>query len=170
MNLSQQVLLLLKKDQSIRKEHWKDKTPENLEKMKDVDRKNRKELKKILQDYKYIGVEYGKEVQEAAFLLVQHLPKADISSMKKYLLQMKKHREDVSPNHIALLTDRIRSWEGKKQYYGTQFTYLNEEYILKPIWNVKDVDNRRKLLGLESLNEYLYSLEKERGISIRRKV
>ncbi len=76
-------------------------------------------MKKILQDYKYIGVEYGKEVQEAAFLLVQHLPKADISSMKKYLLQMKKHREDVSPNHIALLTDRLRSWEGKKQDYGT---------------------------------------------------
>lgn len=165
--LSQKILHLVEQDQAIRDKYWQTKNEANLATMKKIDKANQKEFKKILKTTKYIGKEYGKDVQEAAFLLIQHMSKSDLPIMKRYLSQLKKHIDNVPHDQIALLTDRIKNWEGKKQHYGTQFEYINGEYKIKPIWNIKEVDKRRKELGLEPLNKYIEKLQEERKIVIK---
>lgn len=164
--ISKQILNLVKQDQTIRERYWKTKSKVDLAKMKTIDKANQQKFKKILKTTKYIGKEYGEDIQEAAFLLIQHMSKSDLPIMKSYLTQLKKHINDIPHNQIALLTDRIKNWEGKKQYYGTQFEYINGKYKIKPIWNIKEVDKRRKKIGLEPLNEYIEKLQKEKNITI----
>ena len=56
-----------------------------------------------------------------------------------------------------------------KQLYGTQFTSINgkkDTYKLHKIYNPKDVDKRRKEIGLEPLKEYIKKISKERNITI----
>lgn len=167
IKISKKILHLIKQDQAIRDKHWQTKSETDLAKIKKIDKANQKEFKKILQTTKYLGKEYGKNVQEAAFLLIQHMSRTDLPLMRRYLTQLKKHIDEVPHNQIALLTDRIKNWEGKKQHYGTQFEYVNNEYKIKPIWNIKEVDKRRKELGLEPLNKYIEKLQKERKIVIK---
>jgi hypothetical protein len=165
--ISKKILHLVEQDQSIRNKHWQTKSEVDLAKMKEIDKTNQKKFKEILKTTKYIGNEYGKDTQEAAFLLIQHMPKSELPIMKRYLTQLKKQINDIPHDQIALLTDRIKNWEGKKQHYGTQFEYTNGEYKIKPIWNIKEVDKRRKKIGLEPLYKYIKKLQKERKIVIK---
>jgi len=103
----------------------------------------------------------------SAFLLVQHMPREEVSFMKKYLSLMKENMTGYSPNVYAMLTDRVRNWEGKKQLYGTQFISVEGKentYKLKKIYKPKEVDNRRAEIGLEPLEDYIKKLAKERGV------
>ena len=61
---------------------------------------------------------------------------------------------DVDPVQVAMLEDRILSFEGKPQRYGTQFDW-NEDGLLKPlpIADPADVDVRRRAVRLDSLAE-----------------
>lgn len=148
-------------DQSVRRD--------NPERVKEIDEKNRKEFKKIFQKTGYISSKYGKDVQLAAFLLVQHMPKEDLPFMKKYLSLMKEDLKNINPINYAQLADRVRIYEGKKQMYGTQFELVDKDknlYRLKKICNFQSVDKRRERIGLEPLRKYIKKLSKERGIRI----
>jgi len=151
------ILEMSKRDQEVRK---------NMGSMKDIDEENRREFKKIFKEVGYISSEYGKDVQLGAFLIVQHMPKEDIPFMKEYLSLMKNDLKNIKPLYYALLTDRVRMYEGKRQMYGTQFVLVDDIYKLHPITNIKNVDIRRKEIGLEPLEDYLLELSKDRDISI----
>ncbi|MDY0096965.1 MAG: hypothetical protein RBS01_01270 [Candidatus Dojkabacteria bacterium] len=151
-DVCKKILEMSKKDQEVRK---------NMGRMKDIDERNRREFKKIFKEVGYISSEYGKDVQLGAFLIVQHMPKEDIPFMKEYLRLMKKDIKNIKPLYYALLTDRVRMYEGKKQMYGTQFVLVDGIYKLHPIANIKNVDIRRKEIGLEPLDEYLNKLSEE---------
>lgn len=62
---------------------------------------------------------------------------------------------DFEPKEKAYLTDRVLVNSGKPQRYGTQM-YRNDsgELVLRPIEDEKSIDELRKELGLESLDEY----------------
>ncbi len=72
-----------------------------------------------------------------------------------------KHKK-IEPLYIAYLTDRILVNQGKPQIYGTQF-YLNKKGRLIPriIKNKKDLNKRRKKIGLQSFAEYKSILKKK---------
>jgi hypothetical protein len=59
---------------------------------------------------------------------------------------------------LALLTDRVRLYEGKPQLYGTQVKNVNGKFIFAPIEDEPNVDKRRALYGLPPLSEYLETL------------
>lgn len=160
---------MAKKEQSLRMIYLKTNSKKDLQKVKDIDKINREEFKKIFKEVGYISSEYGKEVQLAAFLIVQHMPKEDISFMKEYLYLMKDDLRNINSLNYAQLVDRIRIYEGKNQLYGTQFTSIEDKrdtYRLYKIFNPKEVDSRRKEIGLEPLREYLERISKERSITI----
>jgi len=160
-SLKQKILEIADSDQSVRRD--------NPERIKEVDRKNRKEFKKIFQKTGYISSEHGKDVQSAAFLLVQHMPKEDLPFMKKYLSLMKEDLKNINPINYAQLADRVRIYEGKKQMYGTQFELVDKDknlYRLKEICNFQSVDERRERIGLGPLRKYIKKLSKEKGIRI----
>jgi len=168
-NITNKILKMAKREQSLRMKYLKTYNEEDFQRIKEVDKLNREEFKKIFKEIGYISSEYGKEVQLAAFLIVQHMPKDYTPFMKKYLSLMKNDLENINPLNYAQLVDRVRIYEGKKQLYGTQFTSINgkkDTYKLYKIYNSKEVDKRRKEIGLEPLKEYIEKISKERNITI----
>jgi hypothetical protein len=70
-----------------------------------------------------------------------------------------KKKKEIEPGNVALLEDRIRMREGKKQIYGTQLM-RNEKtgkYQLYPIEDEEHVDLLRASVGLPPIAEYLRS-------------
>ena len=87
-----------------------------------VDRKITKRLREIVRQVGWQTISHiGEDGVRAVWLIAQHSP--DIRFQKKCLEFFKKSmkRRGVSKKHIAFLTDRIRTREGKPQLFGTQF-------------------------------------------------
>lgn len=121
---------------------------------------NTERVKEIVASYGWPAVSLvGKEGVKNTWLLVQHADRA-LSFQKKCLQMMqdqhKKNPKDIIPMHIAFLTDRIYVNEKKPQKFGTQF-YTNKkgEFTYWPIRDIRHVDERRALYGIEPLAEYI---------------
>ena len=69
---------------------------------------------------------------------------------------MKAHAETGQVSHadIAYLTDRVHVNEEKPQVFGTQFHVVEGVRKPRPIRDSERVDERRKSMGLSTLNEY----------------
>lgn len=103
----------------------------------------------------------GKEGLDAFFIIVQH---SDLKHQLKYFKPIKhlSKKGSLSKQNLALLTDRILVKQGKKQIYGSQLHFDEQEMKNKsyPIRNPKNVDKRRKKAGFnETLSEYLKFFE-----------
>jgi hypothetical protein len=63
---------------------------------------------------------------------------------------------EVPPVQIAMLEDRIRTFEGRGQLYGTQFDWDEQGRLSPmPIEDPDNVDERRATVGLGPLSEDL---------------
>jgi hypothetical protein len=71
---------------------------------------------------------------------------------------------DVEGWQLAFLEDRVWTMSGKDQIYGTQFNVDEEGWPIPfPITEPETVNERRKALGLNSLDERLEEMrERER--------
>ena len=121
-----------------------------------IDIKHTERMKEIVQLIGWPTVsKVGEDVSVMAWLLVQHADH-DVEFQKKCLNLMKTQPEgEVSKRNIAYLEDRVRVNENRPQLYGTQFRGdTKETYGPKPIENPEHVDERRKEVGMESLEEY----------------
>lgn len=125
--------------------------------IKKNDEENLKIIKKIIDDYGWLGSDIiGFKGNQTLFLVIQH---ADIKTQIKYFPIMKKAAEigDARKCDLALLEDRIALRQEKKQIYGTQLLYdeKKQEYYVAPLINPLEVDKRRKEVGLNSIDEYI---------------
>jgi hypothetical protein len=110
----------------------------------------------MLEKYGWLGKkEIGYKGSEALFLVVQHAP---LTMQEKYLPMM---RNAVQTGHadaseLALLEDRVRIRNGKKQIYGSQVEKdpATNGPRFCPIEDIDKVDQRRALVGLGPLAEY----------------
>jgi hypothetical protein len=139
------------------------------EEMAAVDAGNLARLEQLVElsgwpDARILGADAG----NAAFLVLQHSP---LSAQQKLLPMFRaavsagKARAD----HLALLEDRIRTSEGKKQLYGTQITAGNDgKPRVSAVEDPQNLDARRKAVGLPPMNIYLERAESELGVSIDR--
>lgn len=157
--LKSKILKMAEIDQRVRKSKKFD-----LEKMKEIDRKNTKEMKEIIKEHGWPGISLvGKRASAKAWLLIQHAD-LDLAFQKKSLNLIKKavKRKDASKWEIAYLTDRILMNQKKKQIYGTQIRFDKEtgEVTSYPIKNPKRINKLRKSFGLEPLEKYLNKVEK----------
>lgn len=167
--IAKRLIEMANQDQLIREKYLSKNGKKHLELLLKIDESNRNEFKEIFKKTGLITSIYGEEAQMAAFLIVQHMPREEVSFMKKYLYLMEKEMAGFPPNQFAMLTDRVRNWEGKSQLYGTQFISVEGEvntYKLKKMYKPQEVDIRRSKIGLEPLDEYIESLVKERGIVV----
>jgi len=98
----------------------------------------------------------GYQGNEALFLVIQH---ADLAMQIKYLPMMKEavKKGDVPKSELALLEDRIRIAQGKKQIYGSQIGRNPQtgKYFVKPIIEPEKVNNRRAKVGLQPIEKYV---------------
>lgn len=131
--------------------------------MKDVDAKNAVLIQQIINKYGWFGKDkIGSEANQTLFLTIQHVD--DLTVQTKYLPILKQAVKDgnAEPWHFAFLTDRILMNQGKNQIYGTQVIHygMQKSYVV-PLENPEKVDDLRKEVGLDSLDNYL----KEQGLT-----
>jgi hypothetical protein len=165
----EKVLVL---DQKYRKDYmetWKkfgDQSPKLIalqRKIHKADKTNLKYVTKVLDRYGWIGYDtIGIEASNALFLVIQH---ADSATQEKYLPLLRnavKQRNAFSWD-LALMEDRVLIRRGQKQIYGSQVQCDSSGLKCRvlPIEDEKNVDNRRKAVGLPPLAVYLkpYGIE-----------
>ena len=98
------------------------------------------------------------------WLCIQHADQRPEVAVR-YLPMLKAAVDErrTDPMHYAYLVDRIRMHEGREQVYGTQ-TYRAKTddgstfFFVIPIEDVDHVDERRAAMGMESLAEYVESM------------
>ena len=151
--LANRINSMAREDQVMRREQAKDATRWNPE----IDKRNTRKLKKIVAQHGWPDIKLvGKKASDNAWLLVQHADH-DLRWQKKCLkLITNKHKQGlVNPQNVAYLTDRILMHEGKYLLYGTQF-YKTKKGIFKekPIADRKNLEKRRKEVGLETFVSY----------------
>ena len=97
----------------------------------------------------------GEEANEATWLVIQHsIGKPEFMRKCAILLEKAVDENKANPKQLAYLTDRISVFEGKPQLYGTQFDYdENGELTPRPFDEIEKVNQRRKAIGLNSLEE-----------------
>jgi hypothetical protein len=129
---------------------------ETLKKGKDIDRKNTVRMKEIIKKHGWPGKSLvGDDGAHAAWLLVQHADE-DREFQKRCLTLLERavQAKQASGIDLAYLTDRVLVAENKKQVYGTQFRSVDGKLEPNPIEDEKNVDRRRKEVGLPSMDEY----------------
>jgi hypothetical protein len=110
----------------------------------------------------------GSDGRSAVFLLVQHADR-HVPLQKEYLEWLERGFRTgalsaEAGQDVALLTDRVRTNEGRPQLYGTQVEIQEGRVVVKPIEDEANVDRRRAALGLPPLAEYLAVLRQEYGL------
>lgn len=123
-------------------------------------------LKAIIQNHGWPGISLvGKEGAKAAWLIAQHsVSDTDFMAACVSLLEAAVAADDVEGWQLAFLQDRVLTFEGQPQLYGTQFDVDDEGWPVSfPIQNVDTVNQRRAALGLNTLEERLAEMiERER--------
>lgn len=102
----------------------------------------------------------GETANEAVFLVIQH---SELKYQEKYLPLIKKVAEsgELAWKHVAKMIDRVLVEKGEKQIYGTQISpikdpktgFLTDRFQFSPIEGPKNVNKRRREVGLETIQE-----------------
>lgn len=139
--------------------------PDLVKKQQEIDKDNTKWLKEVVDKHGWPTFTLvGKDGGNAAWLLVQH---ADLEPkfQRKCLDLMKPlvAKDEVRKTDFAYLTDRVLLAEGKKQLYGTQFHPVNGKWEPRPLEEPEKVDERRKEMGMTTLEQYRKVIESNYG-------
>lgn len=145
--------VLFEEDTKVRTEYINTKNEKLLKQMKQIDEKSTKFILKVLKEFGLPTIsKVGKKSSFQSWKLVQHSP--DINLQEKYLELMEKDIENVNKRDYAYLKDRVLLSQGKQQIYGTQFSKTNEgKYEPINLWDINNVDTRRKSVELDTLSE-----------------
>ena len=132
--------------------------------MADVHHRNAARLAAIMREVGWPGRTLaGTEAANAAWLVLQHAI-GDPVVMRRGLELVRTAAEsgDVDPIQVAMLEDRVRTFSGQPQRYGTQFDWdALGEMSPKPIEEPDTVDERRRAIGLPPLAEKLREVRDE---------
>src|SRR2546430_2954677 len=108
----------------------------------------------------------GEEGAQAAWLILQHaIANPPLMRRGLTLLQGEASEGEVSQLEVAMLEDRIRTFEGRPQRYGTQFDWDEHGRLSPlPLEDPAGVDARRRAIGLGPLAQ---DLRRRRGALAR---
>ena len=132
-------------------------------KMRQIDSINNLKIKSILKLTNGFPSKsiYGEKACLAAFLILQHVAWDDPHAGFKIINEAYK-KGDINPQMWALFYDRYQVVNGKKQLYGTQSKWdeVNKKHIPFPIESPNHVNERRKQMGMNNIEEYYDVLNK----------
>ncbi|MGH9381676.1 MAG: DUF6624 domain-containing protein [Thermoanaerobaculia bacterium] len=124
--------------------------------MREVHERNAARLRQILDEHGWPGRSLvGEQAAEAAWLIVQHaIGDPPLQRHSLVLLRDAAAAGEAPVLQAAMLEDRIRTFEGRGQLYGTQFDW-DEEGAMSPfpIEDVDHVDAYRRQIGLPPLED-----------------
>ena len=126
--------------------------------VQEIFKRNTEVAKQIFNRYGFPDYDLvGKESSDNFWLCVQHSD-ADLQFQQVVLNKMKRAviSKKADKSNFAFLTDRVNINLGKQQIYGTQLDYDEHKTAFpKNLWDPKNVNKRRKSIGLEPIEEYL---------------
>jgi hypothetical protein len=141
--------------------------------LRQTDSLNYFEIKKIISKYGYPNSDLiGMEGSHNFWLIVQHQDRHPI--FQDSILRLMKIEVDLkkaSGQDYAYLIDRVKCNTGEKQIYGTQMI-LNKDsssFEMKNCINPESVNERRKNVGLNSIEEYTQTMHQMYKGIIRKK-
>jgi len=145
--------------QELEKKYGRDsKEVQNVWKIINVkDSMNLIKVEKILDEKGWLGTDIiGETGNTTLFLVIQH---ADTGTQIKYLPMLREavKKGNARASHLALMEDRVLIAQGEKQIYGSQLEmdFTTRKYVLSPIIDPDNVDNRRAEVGLKTIAEYI---------------
>jgi hypothetical protein len=109
----------------------------------------------------------GRDAADAAFLIVQHSPSNAFQRAMLPLLEAAADSGDAAAADVAMLTDRVRTHDGRPQLYGTQFRIVDGGLEPFPIEDAAGLDARRQRVGLLPMAEYVEILRSTYGGPVR---
>jgi hypothetical protein len=124
--------------------------------MRTVHDRHAARLAAILAEYGWPSErEFGAEGSRAAWLIIQHaISQPPLQRRALGMLSAAAARGEVPAWQAAMLEDRIRTFEGRPQRYGTQFDWDPDGRLSPlPIEDPAGLDQRRQALGLRPLEE-----------------
>lgn len=146
-------------------ENYSNLTQEEWNSFKDsVFTSNQKRIGKIFNKYGFPGYDLaGKEGSFDFWLITQHSdhnPEFQQKILEKMKIEVEKGNADS--RNYGLLVDRVKLNTGQAQVYGTQVSYNMEicQAFPKNLADSVNVNQRRKEIGLEPIEEYLNEMTK----------
>jgi hypothetical protein len=131
--------------------------------MLEADGENLPWLKGVVAEHGWPGASLvGTDGAHAAWLLAQHAD-ADPAFQRRCLdlLAAAVEAGEATVRELAYLTDRVLLAEGQPQVYGTQVTHQGGRAEPCDLRDPDGVDERRALVGLEPLADYLRVFDSE---------
>ncbi len=135
--------------------------PKVVEEMKAVDQKHTARMKEILAAHDWPGKRLvGKDAAKRAWLLVQHAD-LDVEFQELCLTHLEKAvaAGDAEPREWAYLFDRVQVNRQRPQRFGTQFHPVNGVQVPRPMEDPEHVDERRRQVGLGTMEEYARDMQ-----------
>ncbi len=113
-------------------------------------------VENILQTQGWVSTDIvGYSGSSTLFLVIQH---SNQLTQEKYLPMLREaaNKGDASRSNLALLEDRVRLGQGKRQLYGSQIGRDPETDVnfVLPLEDPENVDLRREKMDLGPLSEY----------------
>jgi len=120
---------------------------------------NQKKISEIFEQYGFVGFDLAGENGSRNFWMIVQHSDHNPEFQKEVLVEMKKEvdKQNAISTNYGLLVDRVNLNTGKAQIYGTQVTYnmnIGQAYP-KKLKDSAKVNERRKSIGLEPIEEYL---------------
>jgi hypothetical protein len=128
---------------------------------------NEIDVTRIIDSHGWLGTNrIGELANQTLWLVIQHAP---IELQEKYIPYLRTSVKNGESEgwYLAFLEDRIAMRNGEKQIYGTQSTFNKKtgKNHIYPIQNSDNVNERRKEIGLDAIEEYAlengYIIDKE---------
>ena len=156
--LTQEISCMCQADQEMRKRNNRE--PEYWE--EGLDQKHTIRMKEIVTQIGWPNAsKVGYEAADYAELLVRHADH-DVEFQIKCLALMKSEPDhEIDKINIAYLEDRVRVNSKQPQLYGTQFIDEGGKFTPREIENPEQVDERRKYMGLPTLEEGMAQMYKK---------
>lgn len=106
-------------------------------------------VENIISRYGWLGKsKIGELANSTLFMVIQHAQDNGVREKFYPLLEESVNEGESRPSDLAAMKDRILIQNGKPQIYGTQSDHSGQ---LLPVENIKDLNKRRRRVGLKKI-------------------
>lgn len=107
--------------------------------------------------------EVGEQGMMGLFYTIQHMAEPRLRVLYYPVIQESVEKGDLKPRCLAVMEDRMMRDFGKKQLYGSQLIKkdTSDIWTLYPVRQPERLNERRKEMGMEPIEEYLERLQVE---------
>lgn len=157
----QELVQLGEEDQAIRQGLTPDRMQDTVfaKQMLRADSARTARLRLIIEAYGWPdSARVGPEASKAAFLILQHSPVHEFQREMLPTIENLGQGGAIPRDEAALLVDRVLVHEGQPQRYGTQFSMIDGRLVLDSVADPAGLEERRRSMGLPTMDEYMKML------------